>query len=436
MTTPPRLDGAPGHRWQPRADGRFVCIWVARRDIVKKGYSPKTQRIWPPTAEPDAVLDEGARFYIQSECQRLQDDMHSFIKGRGENKPPKFDGRLETLIECYKTDPDSDYLSLRHKSRKTYDSHLRMVVQTVGQRLLAEVKGRDLKRWFRNWSEDGKHIPRAHYRMTCLRLVIGFGSAMLEDENCKRLRLILSDLEFEQGRPREYVITAEQVIKLRQGAHAAGDRSIALAQSFQFDVMLRQKDTIGAWVPLAEPGMSAIVHRGLKWLYGLDWSEVSDGFVLKHRLSKSLRGKDAINDQKAGKTKTFNLALYPMVMEDLALIAGCPVPELRRDMFPASGPVIVNKETGQPFTETSYRTRWRTYATLAGIPKSIQNRDSRAGGATEAEELGLDTEKVRKALGHSKPETTRIYTRGDDAVTAQVAVFRSEKRPANKLTNK
>ena len=164
MTTPPRLDGAPGHRWQPRADGRFVCIWVARRDIVKEGYSPKTQRIWPPTAEPDAVLDEGARFYIQSECQRLQDDMHSFIKGRGENKPPKFDGRLETLIECYKTDPDSDYLSLRHKSRKTYDSHLRMVVQTVGQRLLAEVKGRDLKRWFRNWSEDGKHIPRAHYR--------------------------------------------------------------------------------------------------------------------------------------------------------------------------------------------------------------------------------------------------------------------------------
>lgn len=433
MNRPPRLEDAPGHRWQPRADGPWVCIWIASRRAVAAGYRPKTQRIWPPTATPRAELDDAAKLYISSECQRLQDDMHSSMKGRGE-KPITIVERVDDLIERYKTDPDSDYQNLRHKSVKTYNSHLRMVSHSVGQRLLSKITGRDLKQWFKNWSADGRHIPRAHYRMTVLRLMVTFGATLLEHPECIRLRLILSGLEFQQGKPREKVMTAQQVADVRRHARADGRGSMALAQAFQFDLMLRQKDVIGAWVPIAEPGISSVTWHGNKWLYGLDWKAVDETFTLKHRLSKSLRGKMAVTNAQAGKVKTYQLRLYSMVMEELALSAGCTIGELSRDMFPASGPIIVCETTQAPYSEDTYRRRWRDYANAAGIDEDIQNRDSRASGATEAEDLGLDVEMIQKALGHSKPATTRIYTRGADAVTAKVAEFRL-KRPSNKQSN-
>jgi hypothetical protein len=45
-----------------------------------------------------------------------------------------------------------------------------------------------------------------------------------------------------------------------------GRPSITLAQAFQFEVMLRQKDVIGEWAPGSEPGVSAVTHAGQKWL--------------------------------------------------------------------------------------------------------------------------------------------------------------------------
>ena len=120
-----------------------------------------------------------------------------------------------------------------------------------------------------------------------------------------------------------------------------------------------------------------------------------------------------------------------MVMEELGLIAGVPVEMLRRDTFPASGPFIVQEATGLPYFDTTYRKKWREHATAVGVPKDVQSRDARAGGATEAEALGVRTEHIQKALGHRKVDTTLIYTRAEDAITAQVAQIRAGKHPGN-----
>lgn len=93
--------------------------------------------------------------------------------------------------------------------------------------------------------------------MTFVRIVMSFG-AQLELPDCDRLHNILSKMEFENPRRRTSIITAEQAVLIRQEAHRIGHPSIALAQAIQFDLMLRQKDVIGEWIPVDEPGLSAV----------------------------------------------------------------------------------------------------------------------------------------------------------------------------------
>ena len=74
---------------------------------------------------------------------------------------------------------------------------------------------------------------------------------------------------------------------------------------------------------------------------------------------------------------------------------------------------------------------WREYARAVGIPDDVQNRDSRAGGASEAETAGADIEAIRQGMGHSKPDTTRIYTRAIAEATDNVAKLRVKSRGKN-----
>jgi hypothetical protein len=405
---------------------------------VKDGYRPKTQRIWPPSATPDAVLDAAAGLYIKSECQRLQDDMLDFANGAPFGiGVAAFDGTVKGLIASYLSDADSAYQDLRFASKRTYAAHLKMVEQTVGDRALAKLNGRDFKRWFANWSDEGAHIPRAHARITMVRLILAYGATIISNVECKRLRLEISDMEFQNAGPRESTLTVEHAVAIRQRAREVGRPGIAFGMALQRDLVVRPKDVLGEWLPVSEPGISAVTYNGMKWLYGFDWKELSVDLVLTHRLSKSLRGRTAIANRKTGKTKEYVLSLYPMVMEELCLMAGVSPAELRRDMLPASGPMVIDQATGLPYRETTYRDHWRTIATDAGVPKSVQNRDSRAGGITEAiDAMDGNVEAARHAAGHSHIQTTLRYSRQGDRQTAKVAEFVAAKRRTNDVTNK
>jgi hypothetical protein len=97
----PKINGAPGLHWQPRAN-HWVAAWVARWDIVERGYTPKTQRLWPPSAmESPTLPDAKAVRLIQSECQRLQAQMLTWANGGAPDGVYEFDGTLGNLIDCY-----------------------------------------------------------------------------------------------------------------------------------------------------------------------------------------------------------------------------------------------------------------------------------------------------------------------------------------------
>lgn len=395
MSKYPTIENAPGLTWKPRKTG-WECRWHARTDLIRRGFTPKSARLWSG-AESD--LTSVAIAFIQDRANALQDEMLVWGRG-GIPVVGDFDGSLKSLIGCYQTDADSTYRKLRYRTRGYYDTLCRRLNQDHGSEQISDIKARHLLRWHEDWSAAGK-IAMAHALVGMLRTLVGFGATILESEECERLSGTLSKMRFSMAKPRLERLTADQANAIRAKAHDLGKHSIALAQAFQFELMLRQKDVIGEWVPGSEPGLSDVTNGNSKWLRGIRWSEIDGNLILRHTTSK--RQKDIEVD----------LRNAPMVMEELD----------RLGSIPSSGPVVVS-EIGIPYTDNQFRHEWRKLADLCGIPKTVRNMDSRAGAISEATDAGADIESVRQAATHSNSSTTMRYSRNPVEKTAAVQIKR------------
>lgn len=397
MSEQPRVENAPGLTWRLRKDG-YDGRWVARSDLRKRGYRPKVVRLylgWGP--------DDIERAWISDRCNALQDAM--LVWGHGV-KVATFDGTLCGLVACYETDKDSRYKKLRYCTQQNYATLTKRLIKDRGDEKICEIKARHLLRWHEEWIELG-HTTMAHSLIAMLRTLFGFGATILEDDECERLCAVMHKMRFEMAGRRRERLTAEQAIAIRRQAHKMGKPSIALAQAFQFELMLRQKDVVGEWIPQSQPELSTVTHGNEKWLRGLRWSEIDANLILRHNTSKKKKDLEV------------NLRLAPMVMEELARLG---------DALPTSGPVIVSEKTGVPYMASEYRRQWRIAARRAGIPDVVFNMDSRAGGITEATDAGADIESVRHAATHSNSSTTQGYSRGSTEKTATVMQMRVKHR--------
>jgi hypothetical protein len=402
MTKPVKVRSAPGLIWRQRGK-TWEARWQARTDLVKRGYGTKSVKLWTGAAEP--TKEEWDR--IADRCNELQADMLVWARG-GLPEVGPFDGTLRSLMRSYKTDQDSPYRKIRYTSRRYYDSLMSLIETEHGDKLLVDLKGRTFSRLHEDWTAGGK-IAMAHAKMGMLRTLFSFGATLLEDDDCGRLSGILSKMRFAMAKPRTERLTAAHVVAVRAKAHELGRPSIALGQAIQFECMLRQKDIIGEWVPIREPGISDVQHDGMKWLRGIRWEEIDENMVLRHVTSKRQ------------KMIEINLRNAPMVLEELALLGDRP----------ASGPVIRSEWHGMPWTSHEFRRWWRKVAEAAGVPKTVRNMDSRAGAISEATDAGADLEHVRHAATHSNISMTQRYSRGaeDKIEVVQLARLKHRNKP-------
>jgi len=126
---------------------------------------------------------------------------------------------------------------------------------------------------------------------------------------------------------------------------------------------------------------------------------------------------------KTGKTRSvieFDLTNYTLLFP---LLESIPLHE-------RVGPIIKG-DTGHPIRERSYRKWFREIARAAGIPDDVWSMDTRAGGATEADEAGADLKAISDHLTHSEVKTTVRYIRRVGTRTASVAEARNRKRQAD-----
>src|SRR5581483_2752519 len=310
----PILENAPGHFIRPRKEG-WAVFWQCRADLAKRGFQPQSRQIAVIGAEPSPA----ERDFISDQCNLLQNEMLIWGRG-GVPETVAFDGTIKGLCEVYQKDPDSSFRYLRFRTPLHYEYLCRRLCELYGDKHLSEIKARDFRRWNEEWAADGK-VSMGHAMITILRIVMNFGRTILEDEDCARLATFLHGMKFKDGKPRDSILTAEQVDAIRAEAHRQGLHSIALAQALQYALTLRQKDVIGEWVPQSEPGISEVTSGANKWLRGLRWEEVDNELILRHTTSK--RGKPIEADLK----------IDPMVMDEL----------VRFNPLPTRGPIIVSE---------------------------------------------------------------------------------------------
>ncbi|BEV46026.1 tyrosine-type recombinase/integrase [Afipia carboxidovorans] len=399
----------PGLKRKSNKDGSFRWYWEARSDLAKRGYRPSSVRLHYPDT-PDGNLQRAAR------CRMLWAEMLAWESGGGAFARRGYDGTIRSLCNLFQTDEYSPYKKAKWNSQRLYDQSIKIIVSTVGDRVVRGRIGPDFQRWHSKWGEPkakGKpaRLTRAKHAIDTLRRVISFGVTQGFDD-CVKVDVILGKLRFDTPAPRSEKLTREQVEAVRGKAHELGLHSIALATVLQFELAFRQKDVIGEWEP-CEEATGGIVHNGTRWVNGLTWSHVDANMILR---------KAPVKTKRHGIEVEHDLKLYPMLIEELARI-----PTGRR-----VGPMILSEATGEPYKHRTFTQTWRRVAKAAGIPSHVKNMDARAGAISEAYDSGADETSVMKLAGHRNRQTSARYNRGSLEQTSRVAMIRQAKQKPNK----
>lgn len=392
MPSDPKAAGAaPGLSLRRDKAGNVTRrVWICSATARSMGYRPKTV----PVFEEDAAA-------IASRCRNLQAEMLQWIAertGAAEAHQSAMAGSLNALIREYRLRESSPYKAVKWNTRQTYDQVLDQIEAAVGKKKIASITLDDVVRWYdaaRYPEGKGRGKPdrvrKAHGMISMLRRVMSYGVA-IEMPHCDRVRGILSAYRFEAPKARGAALQLAHVEAIRTKAHEAGRASIALGTAIQFELMLRQRDVIGEWEPIEDRDAPASPYRlnGRQWANGLTWANISDDWLLTKATTKT------------GQVVSFDLTTCPMALEELQR-----VPDERR-----FGPLIIDEPAGRPYATDAYHREWRKIADAAKVPKGVWNMDARAGGATEAEDAGVDPQDLRPAMGHSQVATTARYMRG------------------------
>jgi hypothetical protein len=275
------------------------------------------------------------------------------LRNDQKNKHEDFDLSIASLISRYKTDGDFGYGKLRFRTRQHYDSLLRRIEKDMGSELIRDIDGGRIFRAHKAWTASGASMAQALVVM--LRGLFSYGANVLKNKDCRELKFTISEMKFPTVKGQSEPLTAEQAAAIINQAHALGFDSLALAQAFQSECGLGQRDVIGEWVPEREPGETDLHHEGQKWLRGIRWNEIGKDLILRHPRSRD------------GKILEIKLSESRVLMKELARYS---------DKQGTSGPIIIMEGTELPYFSWNFRSLWREVADAAGVPKNIKNMDS------------------------------------------------------------
>jgi hypothetical protein len=322
---------APGLKWRQRADGVRVPYWVARSDIAKRGYEPKTVRLHYLPDDLEAIA---------SRCRVLQAEMLEWSKIGAKPLAGPAQGTVAHLVELYQTSEFSPYQAVKWNTRRQYDVDCAKLTKAVGKRLLSAVTFADIHRWYEAAKRPKKEgqpeqLRSAHGLMTMLRMIVNFG-VMAEVPECARLAAILGKARFKVPTPRKLTPSLDQVLATIDAAHEAGARSIAFGQALQFEGMFRQSSVTGQWEP-DENATGGIRMNGKRWTDGLTWAHLDGAGLIDFATSKT------------GREMKIDSTLYPLISAEIARVKA-------EDRI---GPMIIDERSGLPYSEKEYSKRWR-----------------------------------------------------------------------------
>lgn len=411
------MGGATGLVWRKKAKGA-TPYWRPPVWYAPDGIKPEHVNLSNLVDDPAALV---------AKCRSLQADALAWKAGIRDHVG-SFDGTLGQIIHKYLTDPDSTFFALRPGSRHPYKHYAGHLAHELGDVRIDEVTGIHLKKWHDEWSRGGENLAASKMRRAVLDAAISFaimssrpGSTELRAATELRSVLKTANRKIPNPKRRESTVTADDVVRLRRAAHAAGRPSMALAYALVFETTLRLWDVLGQWWPHDAPLVSDVIAPVArarkvphKW-FGLRWEDIDADLVLRYMPSKT--------SAKTGLAVTFPLARAPMVMEEL----------MHWTADKRTGPVIVYEGTGLPYSGNYFGEFWRKDREAAGLPSTVWARDLRASGITEGRAAGVSTDDAAKVAGHASTKTTSaIYDRAALEASERFAEARVARRGKGK----
>lgn len=374
----------PGYKYRDNRDGSRIHYWDPKRAVKGSPAALSAIRL------PDGLTDDE----ITAECQRRTAELKAELVDL--SVPERFDGTFQSLIDIYKKDATSSLHTVKHSTRiRDYEPSLRVLGKNIGDRFIAGVTASDIKRWFGNWREKGHR--RATGAIKLLRLIVSYGAGE-RFPGCADLRLILSDMRFEQPAPRTIAMTYEQCLAIVKKSAEMKCPSIGFVEALKFETALRRIDVIGEWAPNPEGGE-------FRWT-GLMAKDISKDMILTLKTSKT------------GAAVSRDLTSYTLVDE-----------ALKAYKIPDIGPVVIDEDYGKPYWENRYTEKFRKVRDAANVPANVWSMDSRAGAVSETIEATGSIEAARELATHTTTKMTKRYSRGDGLETSRaVAEARAKKR--------
>jgi hypothetical protein len=401
--------------------------WIAKQVTRDPMGFPDTCIALPAEASDDELAalcqqhTARLRAHIAAEKKRLAADPAGATRTR-------YDGTMRAACLIYQEHPLSSFATVSHTTRRGYVADLKVIMESVGARLVRNVTVLDVKNWYQQWRkgvpyEDGsvgpERVARAHNAVAMVRMVLRFMAA-LRHADCKQLAGELANVQFEREGARDQELTYAQVRDFLRAAAEMADKgliereralSLSIGVAAQFELMLRQGDIIGKWAPRKAdakfPGGIELLHLDDEtWAGFFTWEKIP-GWRWRARTSKS-KYRSAVE---------FDLSIYDLLF-----------PLLDQVPLAQRAGAIVKGEHGLPIRYRTYAKAFRKIARYAKIPDEVWNMDARAGGATEAEEAGVDVALISDGLTHSNKQTTVRYIRRRAKKIATVAEARKLSR--------
>lgn len=395
------------------------------------GFPDKSIALPPEASDEElAELCRGhtarLRAYIETEKKKLATGEQPLTRTR-------YDGTMKAACQIYQEHPLSRFHHISHKTRTGYLADLKVIVGSVGARLVRNVTVLDVESWYREWRKGVKYIDeetgetwvgperiaRAHNAVAMVRTVIRFMAA-LRHADCKLLAEELAKIQFEREGAREHELTYQQVRDFINAAADMADKGLierdralylSISIAAQFELMLRPGDIIGKWAPRKVdakfPGGITILHQDDEtWCGFFCWEKVP-GWRWRTRTSKS----------KYRAAVEFDLSIYDLLFP---LLEQVPIEQRIGS--------IVKGEHGMPIRYRTWAKAFRKIARHAQIPDEVWGMDARAGGATEAEEAGVDIATIGTGLTHTNNVTPHRYIRRRSKKIATIAEARKQSR--------
>ena len=329
----------PGYQYWRRSDGTIAHYWNPKRACKRAPDGLPVRPIRDVTTDAE----------IAARCRAWTDELLADLEGLV--RKPVYKGTISSLILLYRTGAESPFKDLKHSTRiRDYEPALRLIDQTVGNRAIANLKGDDFRRWYKEWGSKGR-TRRAHGAIRKLRAILSYG-VQQRLAGCSAVREILHLMTFDAPAKRQVKMEYVHAKAICDQAIKADRPSIALTQAIQWDTALRRIHIIGEWLPIDDGETAGIIRGRTKW-HGLTVGNISADMILT--VPKTSKNKAATRH---------DLAACPLVQYVLGQIA-----------LPTTGPLIVSEVTGLPYRENYYATDWRKVAENAGVPKAVWSMD-------------------------------------------------------------